>query len=289
MHRQPAAAPPRRADPRAFAMTTLRNDTLFLPRWVAHYGAAVGRENLFIILDGHDQSAPDGLGPVNILRLPHHPAPRATGDRRRARIMSDIARGLMRLYDIAILADVDEFLVLDPLVGQDLIGYLATRRGAAISALGLDVGQHMQLEQPLDPARPFLDQRRFAHVSARYTKPVVARKPVTWGSGLHRVKGRNFRIDPNLYLFHFGMVDSTLCAPTLQDENRLRDGWSGHLDRRARLPAIITRTKARDGDDYFPIARRWQTWIRPLTALNKPGTIPGTPVVRLPERFQGLV
>lgn len=64
--------------PRAFAMTTLRNDRLFLPRWVAHYGAALGgRAALYVILDGHDQPLPEGLGPVNVLRLPHVPAPRS--------------------------------------------------------------------------------------------------------------------------------------------------------------------------------------------------------------------
>lgn len=286
---RPTTAQARMTHPSAFALTTLRNDALFLPRWVAHYGAALGRENLFIIIDGHDQPIPEGLGPVNILRLPHHPAPRARGDRRRARLMSDFAHGLMRVYDIAIVTDVDEFLILDPATGQELVPYLAALRGATTSALGLDVGQHLEREHPLDPTRPFLDQRGFAHVSARYTKPVVARRPVTWGSGMHRVKGRNFRIDPNLYLLHFGMVDAALCAPTLNDADRLRDGWAGHLDRRARLPDIITRATPHEADTYFVTARRWQTWLRPLTALNKPGTIPGNPVVRLPARFHGLV
>ena len=276
--------------PHAFALTTLRNDRLFLPRWVAHYGAALGgREHLYVILDGHDQPLPEGLGPVNILRLPHLPAPRATADRRRARIMSDIARGLMRIYDMAIVTDVDEFLILDPAADSDLVAYLAAGRWATSSALGLDVGQHMELEEPLDPTRPFLEQRGHAHVSARYTKPVVARRPVTWGSGMHRVKGRNFRIDPNLYLLHFGMVDAKLCAPTLTDPDRRRDGWAGHLDRRAQLFDIISRANPRDADAYFPHARRWQTWMRPISALNKPGTIPGSPVVRLPERFRPLV
>lgn len=275
--------------PTAFALTTVRNDRLFLPRWVAHYGALVGCGNLFVILDGHDQSLPEGLGDINVLRLPHRPAPRPKGDRRRARIMSDIARGLLRAHDIAIVTDVDEFLILDPAAGRDLVGYLAAGRGASSSALGLDVGRHMALEPPLDPARPFLEQRGFAHVSARYTKPVVARRPVTWGSGMHRIKGRNFRIDPNLYLLHFGMVDDALCAPTLADGDRLRDGWAGHLDRRAQLFEIITRATPHEGDGYFPRARRWQTWVRQPLALNKPAMIPGNPVVRLPERFRALI
>ena len=207
----------------------------------------------------------------------------------RSRARNDGGRGLMRVHDIAIVTDVDEFLIVDPDAGDDLLAYLAAGRGATASALGLDVGQHMAHEAPLDPARPFLEQRGFAHVSARYTKPVVARRPVTWGSGMHRVKGRNFRIDPHLYLLHFGMVDAALCAPTLADPDRHRDGWAGHLDRRKRLFDIITHAKPREADAYFPRARRWQTWVRPLTALNKPAMIPGNPVVRLPERFRGLV
>lgn len=279
------------ADPqkRICALSTVRNDRLFLPKWIAHYGAALGHENLFIILDGHDQPLPEGVNGANILRLPHRPAPRAEGDRRRARIMSDFARGLLQVYDMAIATDIDEFLVVDPALGQGLRDYLGTLRGPAISALGLDVGQHLEREHPLDPQRPFLDQRGYAHVSARYTKPVVITKPVTWGSGLHRVKGRNFRIDPHLYLFHFGMVDHALATSTLTDNDRIAGGWAGHLARRERLFEIITKAKPRDGDSFFPTARRLQSLLRPIYALNKPGTLPGKPVVSIPERFRGIV
>lgn len=270
------------------ALTTVRNDRLFLPKWVAHYGAALGHENLFVILDGHDQPMPDGIGGANVLRLPHRPAARAEGDRRRASIMSDFARGLLQVHDMAIATDVDEFLVVDPAQGQGLRDYLSGLQGAAISALGLDVGQHLEHEAALDPARPFLEQRRFAHVSARYTKPVIITRPLTWGSGLHRVKGHNFHIDPHLYLFHFGMVDKALAVGTLGDADRLAGGWAGHLARREQLFEIITRAKPRDGDSYFPTARRLQSLLRPLYALNKPGTLPGKPVVTIPERFRGL-
>lgn len=273
------------------AMTTVRNDALFLPRWIAHYGAAFGPENLLVILDGHDQSLPPDAGPVNVIRLPHQPLPRVPAMRRRARVMSDIARGLFRYHDMAIATDVDEFILVDPALGMGLRDYLASldRPPAAISALGLDVGQHLRLEVPLDPARPFLDQRGFAHVSARYTKPAIATRPATWGSGMHRVKGRNFRIDPNLFLFHFGMVDFTRATGKTADPDRLATGWEGHLARREKLFSIITNATPQDGDAYFPVARKRQTWVRPLWALNKPGMIPGDPVIRIPERFRGLV
>jgi hypothetical protein len=273
------------------ALTTVRNDALFLPKWIRHYGAALGPENLLVILDGHDQALPPESGPVNVLRLPHQPLPRVPAMRRRARVMSQIAAGLFHYFDMAIVTDVDEFIVVDPRLGLDLRAYLSglDRPPAAISALGLDVGQHLALEAPIDPARPFLDQRGYAHVSARYTKPAIATRPVTWGSGMHRVKGRNFHIDPNLFLFHFGMVDFARATGKTADPDRLATGWEGHLERRERLFSIITNAAPRDGDAYFPHARRRQTWIRPLYALNKPGMIPGDPLVTIPERFRGLV
>lgn len=290
MHRGPDMAEARKLRS-VCAMTTVRNDALFLPRWIAHYGATFGRENLLVILDGHDQQLPPDAGPVNLIRLPHQPLPRVPAMRRRARVMSDIARGLFRYHDMVIATDVDEFIVVDPALGVDLRGYLSalSRPPVAISALGLDVGQHLRLEPPLDPARPFLDQRSFAHVSARYTKPAIATRPLTWGSGMHRIKGRNFHIDPNLFLFHFGMVDYQQATGKTADPDRLATGWEGHLARREALFSHITNGDPLDGDAYFPIARRRQTWLRPLYAPNKPGMIPGNPVVRIPERFRGLV
>ncbi len=273
------------------AMTTVRNDALFLPKWIAHYGAAFGHKNLLVILDGHDQDLPAGSGPVNLIRLPHRPRPRVPAMRRRARVMSAIARGMFHYFDRVIATDVDEFIVVDPRLGVDLRSYLSQRMGggAAISALGLDVGQHLREEGPLDPARPFLEQRSYAHVSARYTKPAIATRPLTWGSGMHRVKGRNFRIDPNLFLFHFGMVDYARATGKTADPDRLTTGWEGHLARREALFGIITNSTPRDGDTYFPIARRRQSWLRPIYAWNKPGMIPGDPVIRIPARFCGLV
>ncbi|MCK7538208.1 MAG: hypothetical protein MZV63_48280 [Marinilabiliales bacterium] len=45
-------------------------------------------------------------------------------------------------------------------------------------------GRILNLEPAIDPARPFLEQRSFAHVSARYTKAVVATRPLKVGIGV---------------------------------------------------------------------------------------------------------
>lgn len=275
---------------RICALTTVRNDKIFLCKWIQHYGDMLGRENLFVVIDGHDQPIPPDCGLVNFIRLPHTPLERVSAMRRRARVMSHIAKGLYYYFDIAIATDVDEYIVVDPIVGQDLPEYLSSRKlPASLSALGLDVGQHLKLEAPLSTNRQFLLQRKFAHVSSRYTKPCITTRPVIWGSGMHRIKGRNFRIDPNLFLFHFGMVDYGLSTGKTLDGDRLATGWQQHLSRRERLFGIITESSPLDGDSYFPKARQYQTYHRPLYAWNKPAMIPGNPVIRIPDRFETSV
>lgn len=269
------------------AITTVRNDSIFLERWVQYYGAQFGNKNIYIFIDGHDQLVPESVKKANIIFLPYIPLSRAAGDRRRAKIMSDFAHGLFQLFDAVIATDVDEFLAVDPNTNNSLAEYLSTKSSySSLSGLGMDVGQHLKLEQPIDLELPFLSQRKFAHLSSRYTKPSVAFKPVTWGSGMHRVKGKNFHIDSNLYLFHFGMVDYQLSTGKTNDSDRLGNNWANHLSRREQLFKIISEATTIPGDDYFSKARHYQTWHRPIYALNKPSMIPGDPVIEIPERFK---
>lgn len=268
-------------------ISMVRNDEFFVTKWINYYGLQFGRENLFLILDGHDQPLPREHESINIIRLPHRKLNRARGDRNRARLVSYFARALFFRYEIIIAHDIDEFLIIDPNQNQTLAEYFQRPiRSASLSALGLDVGQHIDRELPIDNTRPFLEQRSFAHVSARYTKPVIANKPLTWGSGFHRVKGKNFRIDPNLYLFHFAMVDYNISKKKMNDKSLLKAGWSGHLDRRYQLFDLISKDNAIDGDDFFKTARRRQSLLRPFFALNKPGMLSEKPVIRIPERFR---
>ena len=106
---------------------------------------------------------------------------------------------------------------------------------------------------------------------------------------MHRIKGHNFHIDQNLYLFHLGMVDFALSTGKTLDRDRLATGWQGHLSRREKLFQIITDSSPVDGDQYFAQARHYQTWHRPIYAWNKPGMIPGDPVVRIPDRFRAIL
>jgi hypothetical protein len=272
------------------AVSMVRNDQFFIQKWIDYYGRELGHENLYLFLDGHDQSYPEGHETINVIRIPGQRLSRSRGDRNRIDLISNFSRALFLRYDMVIAHDIDEVLVVDPDRKLSLADYLQRPvRHASLSALGLDVGQHLELEQPIDPSRPFLEQRSFAHVSARYTKAVVATRPLKWGSGFHRVRHRNFHIDPNLFLFHFGMVDYAISQQKMEDQSLLNAGWRGHLDRRYELFDLVTKKSAVDGDTFFRQARRRESLFRPLFALNKPGMLPEKPVIRIPERFRSIV
>ncbi len=271
-------------------VSMVRNDRFFIPKWMEYYGAQLGRENLYLILDGQDQPFPEGHETINVIRIPRQKLNRSSGDKNRINVISNFVKALFPRYDLIIAHDIDEILVADPNQNLTLADYLQRPvRYASLSALGLDVGQHLDLEQPIDPARPFLEQRSFAHVSARYTKAVVATRPLTWGSGFHRVRFRNFHIDPNLFLFHFGMVDYAISKGRMEDPSLIHAGWRGHLDRRFELFDLITKKTPVDGDRFFRKARIRQNLFRPLFAINKPGMLSEKPVIRIPERFRHIV
>ncbi len=268
----------------------VRNDDFFTPKWIDYYGRQLGHKNLYLVLDGLDQPLPAQHETINIIRKEHRPMGRLKGDMYRARLVSGIAKDLFQHYDIIIANDIDEFLVADPATGKNLAEYLSQPfKTSTRSALGLDVGQHVDREKQIDPTRPFLQQRKYAHVSARYTKAVVATRPVIWGSGYHRVKGKNFFIDSNLFLFHFGMVDYELCKKKISDQELNKRGWSQHFNRRFGLFEIIRRKKPVHGDNFFAKARKRQTLCRPFFSLNKPGMLREKPVIEIPERFQDIV
>lgn len=281
-------------------ITTVRNDRLFLRKWIDYYGANFGRQSLFVIIDGLDQPIPDDSEGVNFLVLPHRdwdkevksvPLRRVVMEHHRSRAISSLAASLYRYVNAVIATDVDEFLVPDPAKWPNLRDYVLANAGRhrTLSGVGLDVIQHLGREGEIDPAQPFLAQRSVAVVSNAYTKPVLSYKPVTWGAGLHRIKGRNYHVAPDLFLFHLGMVDYTAAMGRANDPNLIKSGWGPHLLRREAMYRHVESATVVDGDSYFPQARARLTWRRRLLAWNKPAPLPGPPVVTIPDRFRSLL
>ena len=268
------------------AITMARNDEFFLTRWIKYYGDEIGTENLYIYLDGTDQVTPKNAGTAHIKKLPHTDMPRAAGDKYRIGLMNDLARELLKSYDIVIGCDCDEFLIVDTNTNKTLAEYLSgIKIKNTVSGLGLDVGQNMNCESTLDASAPILPQREYALLSTRYTKPVVKNAPVDWGSGFHSISGHNFHIDKNLYLLHFGAVDMQM----LEQKAAARgDDWLNHLRRRGNGTInAATNLPARD-EKWLRRARILQTFARPIYALDKPGMFGLKRVVKIPPRFKKL-
>ena len=269
---------------RIAAITMARNDTFFLSRWIKYYGDQIGTENLYIYLDGTDQEIPENAGTAHITKLPHTDMSRAAGDKYRIGLMSDLASKLLKTYDLVIGCDCDEFLMVDPALGISLSEYLSNKKiNTTVSGLGLDVGQHMNLEQSLDLTKPFLAQRAYALLSTRYTKPVVINRPVRWGSGFHSINGHNFHIDPNLYLLHFGAVDMDML---LAKASARGPDWVNHLRRRGNGTINDVTNRPAHGEKWLKIARIMQQIFRPIYALDKPGMLGIKRVVKIPEHFK---
>ena len=266
------------------AITMARDDEFFLNRWIAYYGKNFGTENLYILLDGVDQKTPENVGHAHVIKLPHTPMSRSAGDKYRIGKITELAHELLKKYDIVIGCDSDEFLIVDPKTKKTLRQYLSDKKiKTTLSGLGLDVGQHLYNEAILDKDAPFLEQREYALLSTRYTKPVVINKQVTWGSGFHSIKRHNFHIDKNLYLLHFGAIDMDM----LEDKAKKRGAdWLNHLKRRGNGTInAVTKSKPKS-EKWMSIARILQTYCRPIYALRKPGMFGLKPVIKIPSRFK---
>lgn len=268
------------------AITMARNDEFFLRKWVDYYGRELGNENLYIILDGTDQSEPKNANGAKIIKLPHVDMSRAAGDKYRIGKISDLANELFKKYDIVIGCDSDEFLIVDPAIKKSLREYLSSIKiKTTVSGLGLDIGQNMKTEKPLSPSKPMLSQREYALLSTRYTKPVVLSRPARWGSGFHHVKGHNFHIDKNLYLLHFGAVDMNMLIK--KAEKRGAD-WVNHLRRRGNGTINAVTNKTAHGETHIKIARVLQRIFRPIYAPGKPGMMGLKWVIKIPKRFKTI-
>tara|TARA_S200000501_G_C20781678_1_gene725336 strand:- start:5 stop:841 length:837 start_codon:yes stop_codon:yes gene_type:complete len=271
-------------------ISMVRNDSFFADKWISYYGAHFGYQNLYLFIDGIDQPLPEKASKINCFQIPHLYLKRAKADRKRAEKISDFAKSLYSSYHAVLAMDIDEFLVLDPKNKLSLKEYLQKDfKTDSCSALGLDVGQHPKFEDSIDLNKTFLSQRKYAKVSDRYTKPIVSFKPIQWGSGFHRIKGKNYIIDPNLFLFHFGLVDKETSIQKSNDNELLTSGWSGHIRRRLSLFKELETTSPLEGDILFDKARAYLNKMRKWYSWNKPAPLKFRSIIKIPKRFQNIV
>ncbi len=284
------------------AITMLRDDEDFLRKWISWYGAQLGVEHLYVFLDGKDQRIPDFCKGVKVEAVDRIAGNVQQGDKGRIAFLSKVAASLFQdqehPYDMVIGTDVDEFLAPDPARRLSLSEFLeevADASRVSISGLGVDVGQKLGEEAPLDFSRPLLSQRAYAKLSTRYSKASVLLRPKEgakcpeWGSGFHRVRGHNFHIVKDLYLFHFGSADQMRIRQRMEKTDLVSKGWGRHFNKRMKTITLVSRCKARNWEQTIPLVRNIQNCIRPPYAWNKPAMFELQIVVRIPEKFRRLI
>lgn len=272
-------------------ITMVRNDDFFLEKWVEYYGKQLGKENLYVYFDGKDQQIPEFCGKVHVEKVDKIGSHVIAAEKGRLKFLSHKASELLNQgYEAVVGVDADEYIVTDPELGLTLKDYiLSHNNGRSLSALGLDFGQKLGKEGDLSLAYPFLNQRKFAQICTRYTKPSILYKPSLWGSGFHRIKGENFRIGKGLYLLHFGYSDKKIIEDRFKDKDRVSQGWERHIRKRSRTIRLVTEKKAHRFDKFTKITRRIQTIVRPPYAINKPAMFGLKLIVELPERFSNIL
>lgn len=276
---------------RIAAITMVRNDDFYLRKWVEYYGAQLGRENLYIFFDGEDQTIGDFCEGTHASLHAKIGNQVVSAEKGRLRFLSEQASQLLSDgYDYVIGVDADEFIVVDPKLGKTLAEYLeGSGIRTSLSALGLDFGQKIGEEADIEEGRPFLQQRHYAQIGTRYTKPSIIGRPCIWGSGFHRIKGHNFHIGKDLYLLHFGYFDQKRIQERFGDKDRMSQGWESHIRKRSRTIRYVTNLKARDFGRWTAFARVCQSLFRPPYAWNKPSMFELRIVVKIPERFWDIV
>ena len=274
------------------AITMVRNDDFYLRKWVEYYSRELGgKEHLYIYYDGLDQEIGDFCKGTNAYKVPKIGKQVVSAEKGRLQFLSWKAAELFSSgYDLVIGVDADEFIVVDPKLGKTLAEYLSeVQIEGSLSALGLDFGQKIGVEKDITEDRPFLNQRHYAQLGTRYTKPSILAEPLTWGSGFHRIKGKNFHIGKDLYLFHFGYFDKKRLEDRFNDQDRLKQGWGRHMKKRSRAIRLVTELPARDFDRWTNFARICQSVVRPPHAWNKPAMFGLKIVVAIPPRFEDIV
>lgn len=285
-------------------VTMVRNEDLFLRKWVEYYSRFVPRSALYILFDGLDQPVPDWAEGCQTLHLPHLGAFDGF-DHSRWALLSAFASALTEKFATVVCNDVDELIVLDPLEGDDLVGALrrANERDAVISPFAVELIHRRDIEPlPHDPAQPILGQRRYARINATYCKPCITSRPIRWSLGGHYADHPELSLSDRLFLFHLRYFDAeTLLARQDRRGDFTSGGQSGAVagsgwsksrkDMIDFLASFEAKGTPIEGDFSFAWQRRRirESWhYDPAEDIWRHGKLHNRKTYEIPQRFLGL-
>ncbi len=288
-------------------VTMVRHEPVFLPLWIAHYARIAPRSHMFVLIDGLEEALPPEAAGLQVLRLPQLPAGPGW-DESRWRMLTAFANTLRERFDVVVLNDVDELIVLDPTHGDDLAGALAEAREiGVISPFAVEVIHRPDLEtDPLRLDAPILEQRRHVRINSSYAKPCITARPIRWSMGGHKADHPHLHISRKLYLFHLRAMDRDMMCARLQQRQRLVSdvagnavegvagtGWNmGVNEVDAFLRKCADRGPPEEGDFDFEWQRRRieQSWTRDRrTGFWEHARVLNRRTYRVPDRFVGLI
>ena len=291
--------------PSVAAVTMVRDEGRMLPKWIDHYGAQLGLDNLVVVDDSSEDGSTDDL-PCSVLRLP--PAYKKDFEPTRMGVLSGLAATLLEVHDAVLFSDADEFVVADPAKHESLRHFVAARRDReAVGVLGLNVIHHLAAEGPLDFGRPFLEQRRLAKFVPLMCKPALKTVPAPWAAASHGIR-TDFAIDPELYMFHFKFADRDHLRAAAEHRKAMveMDGraavtsWSQGGDALVDLLEEMNADLSADPGDqaeFRPpprkrlgeIVERTPQGVVRATGVRQMLAMQRRPALRIPERFRSTV
>ena len=289
------------------ALTMVHQEEAYFRLWLDHYGAILGRENLYVITHGGD---PAIVGMAEGCRLIYLPRLSVDGnfDSNRFEVLNSFANYLLSQYDGVIAGDVDELVFVDPALGVSLVEFAEQHRSAspALRAFGFNVFER-EGDAPLDPGRKVLAQRRHVRCEQDYCKPLIVFSRPGWSVGYHAVPGQPYLPD-GLYLAHLHYVSAGLVAdiagqraetlaenPQIHDARAFRAKWWSSRAKHARdYMRLMSSRPVEEFDDRIGelldelrgtvVQSRWGGRGYTQMAFRQRQDY----VLRLPERFGGV-
>ncbi|WP_163847720.1 hypothetical protein [Pseudooceanicola aestuarii] len=217
-------------------LTMVWKEEFFLRLWVQYYGGLVGRRNLYVISHGADARTAEIAKGCNLIVIPRDP-PDAHFDDTRWALLSDVASGLVRIFDRVVVGDVDELMVnLAP--DQSLLDRLEAVQGSITAPAGYEL--FPQDDALIDEDRPFLQQCFKGVLSGTYSKPCILTEPARISAGGHG-SATWPQIDPMLALLHLRFLNTR-----------------EQVTRRAQRKAIADQATAGSDRDQGAFLRGWR-------------------------------
>lgn len=210
-------------------ITNVYNERHNLPVWLGHYGRQVGSAQCIVLDHGSNDGSTDDLKGAGVIRLARG---ESYNERHRMTLITNLANSLLGYYDAVIYTDCDEMVVADPAKYENLVDYARQHDRPASFCIGFNLRHDPDSQPPLQDDAPVLMQRPLAQFVSAMCKPLLIRKPVSWGGGFHCCQHKP--VFDDLYLFHLRHADMTRSLERLKVTRQIkfaREGGGKHQRR----------------------------------------------------------